>query len=53
MDNRLNRNLGLKLLGVWLIATGVLPLLHVSFDGLGMLMAIVAIVAGALIIMEK
>lgn len=53
METRLNRNLGMTLLGIWLIATGVLPLLHVSFDGLGMLMSIVAIVAGALIIAGK
>ena len=50
---RTTKNLGMLTLGVWLIATGVLPLLHVSFDGLGMLMAILAIVAGALILLDK
>jgi hypothetical protein len=50
---RSTKNLGMLLLGVWLIATGLLPLLHVSFDGLGLLMSILAIAAGALILVDK
>ncbi|MCX5869557.1 MAG: hypothetical protein NTY00_02760 [Deltaproteobacteria bacterium] len=47
------RNLGMLLLGIWLIATGLIPLLHLSFSGLGILMALVAIAAGALIIVGR
>jgi len=44
------KSLGLVLLGIWLILTGLLPLLNLSFSGLGTLMAVVAIAAGALIL---
>ena len=46
---KLNKNLGMLLLGIWLILAGVIPLLHLSFSGLGTLMALLAIAAGALI----
>jgi len=44
------KNLGMSLLGIWLIATGLIPLLNISFSGLGTLMAIIAIAAGALLL---
>jgi hypothetical protein len=47
---KLNRNLGMLLLGIWLILTGLIPLLHFYFSGLATLMAILAIAAGALIL---
>jgi len=47
---QLNKNLGMLLAGIWLILTGLIPLLSLSFSGLGMLMAILAIVAGALFV---
>ena len=47
---QLNKNLGMLLTGIWLILTGLIPLLSLSFSGLGMLMAILAIVAGALFV---
>jgi hypothetical protein len=47
---KLNRNLGMLLLGVWLILTGLIPLLHFYFEGLPTLMGILAIAAGALIL---
>ncbi|MEX2191712.1 MAG: hypothetical protein WEB33_13505 [Bacteroidota bacterium] len=43
------KTLGMLLLGIWLIVTGLVPLLDLSFSGLGTLMAILAIAAGALI----
>jgi hypothetical protein len=46
----LNRNLGMLLLGIWLILTGLIPLLNLSVSGLGTLMAILALAAGALIL---
>jgi hypothetical protein len=46
---KLTKNLGMLLLGIWLILTGVIPLLNLSFSGLGTLMALLAIAAGALI----
>ena len=50
---KITRNLGFMLLGIWLIATGLIPLLSVSFSGLGTIMAVVAVAAGALIIMGR
>jgi hypothetical protein len=47
---KLTRNLGMILLGIWLIVTGLTPLLNLHVSGLGTLMAIVAIAAGALIL---
>jgi hypothetical protein len=44
------RNLGMLLLGVWLIISGVVPLINMSFSGLGTLMAVLALAAGILII---
>jgi hypothetical protein len=50
---KVTKNLGMLLLGVWLILTGLIPVLHLSFSGLGILMAIMAIAAGALIIVNR
>lgn len=50
---RLNRNLGLLLLAIWLILGGLMPLLNLSFSGAGTLMAILAIAAGVLILLGR
>lgn len=50
---RLTRNLGMLLLAIWLILTGLVPLLNLSFSGLGTLMAILAIGAGLLILIGR
>ncbi|HET6837211.1 MAG TPA: hypothetical protein VFH24_04150 [Gemmatimonadales bacterium] len=47
---KLTKNLGMLLLGIWLILTGLVPLLSLHFSGLGTLMAILALAAGALIV---
>lgn len=47
---KVTRSFGLLLLGVWLIATGLIPLFNISFSGIGTLMACVAIAAGTLLI---
>jgi VIT1/CCC1 family predicted Fe2+/Mn2+ transporter len=47
---KLNRNLGMLLTGIWLILTGLIPLLSLSFSGLGTLMALLAVAGGALIV---
>lgn len=45
----MKRNIGLLLLAAWLILTGIIPLINLSFAYLGTAMAILAIVAGVLI----
>ncbi|HTT67335.1 MAG TPA: hypothetical protein VMF70_04845 [Gemmatimonadales bacterium] len=47
---KITKDWGMLLLGIWLVLTGVIPLLHLYFSGLNTIMALLAIVAGALII---
>lgn len=50
---KLTRNLGMLLLGVWLILTGLIPLLNLALSGLVTLLAVLAIAAGALILIGR
>ena len=50
---RATKSLGMLLLGIWLIISGVVPLINLSFSGLGTGMAVLAVVAGALIIVGR
>jgi hypothetical protein len=50
---KLTRNVGMLLLALWLVLTGLVPLLHLSFSGLGTVMAILAIAAGVLIVVGR
>jgi hypothetical protein len=47
---KLTRNVGMILLAIWLIMTGLIPLLHLHFEGLPLIMSILAVVSGALIL---
>jgi hypothetical protein len=47
------KGLGRVLLGVWLIAQGLLPFLSFRLPNQGFLLAILAVVAGILIILER
>ncbi len=46
-----NRDLGLTLLGIWLVLQALLPLLGINFNGLDVLLAVVAIAAGVVILL--
>ena len=50
---KFTKNIGFLLLGIWLITTGLIPLLNFSFSGLSTIMACVAIAAGVLIIVGR
>ena len=50
---KLTRNIGFLLLGAWLVLNGLIPLLHLSFSGLGMVMAGLSVAAGVLIVMGR
>jgi hypothetical protein len=50
---RLPKNLGMILLGIWLIMTGLIPLLHFNFQGLSVVMAIFAIATGVIILFGR
>ena len=47
------KNLGMLLLGIWLVIHGLMQLVSFSFSGLGTVMAILALVSGALIIVGR
>lgn len=47
------KNVGMFLLGAWLILSGLIGLVHLSFSGLEPLMAVLALGAGLLIIVGK
>jgi hypothetical protein len=47
----MKRSIGVLLLAIWLIVTGLAHILHFSFSGMGTIMSVVAIAAGILIIM--
>ncbi len=50
---KLTKNLGMLLLGIWLILTGLIPLMHLGISGLGTIMTILAIAAGVLILLGR
>lgn len=50
---KLTRNIGMLLLAVWLVLTGLVPLLNLSFSGLGAVMSILAVAAGILILVGR
>jgi len=47
------KNLGMLLLAIWLIATGVLQLVSISIPGVGIILAVLAIAAGVLILLGR
>lgn len=47
------KNLGLLLLGVWLIATGLFDLVDLRFRHDGLVMSALAIAAGVLVILRR
>lgn len=50
---RLTRNIGMLLLGIWLILTGLVQIASISIAGLGLILALLAIVAGVLILLGR
>ena len=49
---KFNRNIGFLLLGVWLILTGLASFIPM-LAGLGVILAILAIAAGVLIVLDR
>jgi hypothetical protein len=47
----MKRSIGVLLLAIWLIVTGLAHILHFSFSGMSTIMAVVAIAAGVMIIL--
>jgi hypothetical protein len=49
----ITRNIGFLLLAIFLILYGLIALLSLSFAGLGIIMAILAIAAGIFILLDR
>jgi hypothetical protein len=49
----LTNNLGMLLLGAWLIVTGLLQVVNIQIPAIGTILALLAIVAGALILVGR
>jgi hypothetical protein len=48
-----SKKIGIWLLGIWLILTGLVVLLKLNFEGLPLLMGILALAAGILIVLDR
>ena len=49
----LTKNLGMLLLGIWLIVTGLLQVVSIQLPAIGTILALLAIIAGVLILMGR
>lgn len=50
---KITKNTGMLMLGVWLILTGLIPLLNLRFSGQDTVMDLFAIVAGAFLLTSR
>lgn len=50
---RPTRTLGFQLLGVWLVAQGIISLVPILLPGLGVVMSLLALVSGLLILLGR
>jgi len=48
-----NKSMGLMLLGIWLIVTGLMGVVDIPIPALKTILAVIAIIAGALILFGK
>jgi len=48
---KVNKSVGMILLGIWLILTGLIPVLKVNFNGFPVIMEVLAIASGVLILL--
>jgi nitrate reductase gamma subunit len=47
------RNLGMLLLAIWLVATGLAELIHLNFMYMGAILGALAIAAGVLLLIDR
>ncbi len=50
---KVTRNVGMLLLGIWLVVMGLRHLVNLSFSGLDTVLAVIAMIAGVLIILGR
>ena len=47
------KNWGMLLLAIWLIITGLLPFVNITFANMGLILSVLAVAAGVLILLER
>jgi uncharacterized membrane protein YccF (DUF307 family) len=50
---KLSKKLGMILLGIWLILTGLLQVANIQIPDIGIVLGILAIAAGGLILLDR
>jgi hypothetical protein len=50
---KITRRLGILILSIWLILVGLTELVKLNISGLGTIMAILALAAGVLLLLER
>ena len=50
---KLTKNIGMLLLGIWLIVTGLVQVFSISVPAIGTLLPLLAIAAGVLILLSR
>lgn len=50
---KMSKNLGKLLLGIWLIVTGLMQVVSIPIPSIHIILAMLAIAAGALIVIDK
>lgn len=50
---RISRSIGMVLLAIWLILTGLIAVFSLSFSGLGLVMGLLALAAGVFIVFGR
>ena len=53
LDLKLPKHLGMLLLGIWLIVTGLLQVVSIHIPAIGTILALLAIAAGVLILLGR
>lgn len=51
--NKLTKNMGMLLLSIWLIASGLLQVVDIAIPSSGIILAVLAIASGIFILMGK
>lgn len=50
---KVTKSVGMILLAIWLVLTGLIPLLKLDFSGFPVIMQVLAIAAGVLILLDR
>ena len=50
---KITKNLGMVLLSIWLIATGLFSIFNIQFEGKEIIMAILAIASGVFFLFDR